>query len=105
MSEAWNKAKEFVDSLRDYPDVVKEQELKKILYRQGEFTVDIYRQHYNEQNPEKLQRYYDYVKNNYKLEGEPATQIVNEAFLYLKLKNSKDVDPIKEGDQFGAGFS
>ncbi len=59
----------------------------------------------DEQNPEKLQRYYDYVKNNYKLEGEPATQIVNEAFLYLKLKNSKDVDPIKEGDQFGAGFS
>ena len=59
----------------------------------------------DEQNPEKLQRYYNYVKNNYKLEGEPATQIVNEAFLYLKLKNSKDVDPIKEGDQFGTGFS
>lgn len=59
----------------------------------------------DEQNPEKLQRYYDFVKSNYNLEGEAATQIVNEAFLYLKLKNSKDVDPIKEGDQFGAGFS
>jgi len=59
----------------------------------------------DEQNPIKLQRYYDFVKTNFDLEGEPASQIVNEAFLYLKLKNSKDVDPIKEGDQFGAGFS
>ncbi len=59
----------------------------------------------DEQNPQKLQRYYDFVKTNYDLEGELASQIVNEAFLYLKLKNAKDVDPIKEGDQFGAGFS
>jgi hypothetical protein len=59
----------------------------------------------DEQSPKKLQRYYDFVKTNYNLEGEPAFLIVNEAFLYLKLKNSKDVDPIKEGDQFGAGFS
>ena len=59
----------------------------------------------DEQDPQKLQKYYDYVKTHYNLEGESASQIVNEAFLYLKLKNSKDVDPIKEGDQFGAGFS
>jgi len=39
------------------------------------------------------------------LEGEPTTQLVNEAFLYLKLKESTDADPIKNGDQFGAGFS
>ena len=59
----------------------------------------------DEQDPKKLQRYYDFVKTNYNLEGESASQIVNESFLYLKLKSSKDVDPIKEGDQFGAGFS
>lgn len=59
----------------------------------------------DEQDPQKLQKYYDYVKSNYHLEGEPATQLVNEAFLYLKLKESKDADPIKDGDQFGAGFS
>ena len=59
----------------------------------------------DEQDPQKLQKYYDYVKTNYQLEGEPAMQLVNEAFLYLKLKESKDADPIKEGDQFGAGFS
>ena len=59
----------------------------------------------DEQDPQKLQKYYDYVKTNYNLEGEQAAQLVNEAFLYLKLKESKDADPIKDGDQFGAGFS
>lgn len=59
----------------------------------------------DEQDPQKLQRYYDYVKTNYNLEGEQAAQLINEAFLYLKLKESQDGDPIKEGDQFGAGFS
>jgi len=59
----------------------------------------------DEQDPQKLQKYHDYVKTNFQLEGEPATQLVNEAFLYLKLKVSEDADPIKDGDQFGAGFS
>ena len=59
----------------------------------------------DEQDPKKLEKYYDYVKNNFKLDGEEAAQLVNEAFLYLKLKNAKDVDLIKEGDKFGAGFS
>ncbi len=60
---------------------------------------------FDEQNPEKLQKYYDFVKTNFKLEGEAITQLVNEAFLYLKLKTSSDVDPLQEGDKFGAGFS
>lgn len=59
----------------------------------------------DEQDSQKIQKYIDYVKTNYQLEGEPAAQLVNEAFLYLKLKESKDADPIKDGDQFGAGFS
>jgi len=59
----------------------------------------------DEQDPKKLQRYYDFVKTNYNLEGETAFQLVNEAFLYLKLKNAKDIDLIKEGNQLGAGFS
>ena len=58
----------------------------------------------DEQNPEKLQKYYDYVKTNYNIKGEDAVLLVNEAFLYLKLK-SADFDPLQEGDQFGAGFS
>ena len=60
---------------------------------------------FDEQNPEKLQKYYDFVKTNFKLEGEAATQLFNEGFLYLKLKTSSDVDPLQEGDKFGAGFS
>ena len=60
---------------------------------------------FDEQNPDMLQKYYDYVKTNFKLEGEAATQLVNEAFLYLKLKTSSDIDPLQEGDKFGAGFS
>jgi len=58
----------------------------------------------DEQNPEKLQKYYDYVKTNFHLKGDDAILLVNEAFLYLKLK-SADFDPLQEGDQFGAGFS
>lgn len=59
----------------------------------------------DEQDPQKLKKYYQYVKTNFKMEGEAAKEFVNEAFLYLKLRNAQDVDPIKEGDQFGAGFS
>jgi len=59
----------------------------------------------DEQNPKKLQKYYDFVKTNFKITGEPAEQLVNEAFLYLKLKNSDSLDPLQDGDQFGAGFS
>lgn len=58
----------------------------------------------DEQDPEKLQKYYDYVKMNFHLKGDDAVLLVNEAFLYLKLKNT-DFDPLQEGDQFGAGFS
>ena len=59
----------------------------------------------DEQDPKKLEKYYHYVKSNFKMEGDLAVQLVNEAFLYLKLQNAEDVDPIKKGDQFGAGFS
>jgi hypothetical protein len=58
----------------------------------------------DEQDPKRLQKYYDYAKGKFKLQEEFAIQLVNEAFLYLKLKNS-DFDPLQQGDQFGAGFS
>jgi hypothetical protein len=60
---------------------------------------------FDEQDPKKLQKYYDFVKTNFNITGEPAEQLVNEAFLYLKLKNSDSLDPLQDGDQFGAGFS
>ncbi len=59
----------------------------------------------DEQNPKKLQRYYDFIKTNFKITGESAEQLVNEAFLYLKLKNADSVDLLQDGDKFGAGFS
>ncbi|MGI0047163.1 MAG: hypothetical protein ACREBB_08255 [Nitrosotalea sp.] len=59
----------------------------------------------DEQDPTKLQKYHDFVEKHFRLSGEPASQLVNEAFLYLKLKNSDSVDPLQHGDEFGAGFS
>ena len=58
----------------------------------------------DEQNPKTLQKYYDYAKTNFNLKEDDAILLVNEAFLYLKLK-STDFDPLQEGDKFGAGFS
>ena len=39
------------------------------------------------------------------MEDSDAAEIVNEAFLYLKMQHSTDIDPVKEGDRFAAGFS
>ena len=56
-----------------------------------------------EQN--KLKKYLDFVKQNYGLDHDVALVQVEEAFLYLKLKQAPDIDPLIKGDQFGAGFS
>ena len=29
-------------------------------------------------------------------------EVVNEAFLYIAMKNAKDIDPLTKGDEFGA---
>ena len=58
----------------------------------------------DEQNPQTLKKYHDYAKSHFNLQEDLAIQLVNEAFLYLKLK-STDFDPLQEGDKFGAGFS
>ncbi|MGI0081802.1 MAG: hypothetical protein ACREAF_00615 [Nitrosopumilaceae archaeon] len=59
----------------------------------------------DEQDQNKLQRYHDFAKKNFKLSQEDAIQIVNETFLYLKLKSAENIDPLQEADKFGAGFS
>ena len=59
----------------------------------------------DEQEEDKLKKYHDLVKKQFHLQDEPAIQIVNEAFLYLKLKGADSADPLQHGDQFGAGFS
>lgn len=58
----------------------------------------------DEQDQNKLKKYHDLAKVNYGLDDD-AIELVNEAFLYLKLKEGIDIDPLTKGDQFGAGFS
>ena len=52
-----------------------------------------------------LKKYQDFAKENYHLDQDSAAELVNEAFLYLQLKQAPDIDPLTKGDQFGAGFS
>ena len=59
----------------------------------------------DEQKQEVLKKYHDFVKENYHLDDDSASELVNEAFLYLQLKQAPDIDPLTKGDQFGAGFS
>jgi hypothetical protein len=59
----------------------------------------------HEQDQKKLQKYYDFAQKEFHLTGDDSVQLVNETFLYLTLKNAKDVDPLQDGDKFGAGFS
>ena len=59
----------------------------------------------DEQDQNKLKKYHDLAKVNYGLDDNDAIELVNEALLYLKLKEGIDIDPLTKGDQFGAGFS
>ena len=59
----------------------------------------------DEQDDDKLKKYQDFAKKKFNLNEEQAIQLVNEAFLYLKLKGSDSADLLQQGDQFGAGFS
>ena len=59
----------------------------------------------DDQEQNQLKKYLDFVKQNYGLDHDAAFDLVNEAFLYLKLKQAPDIYPLTKGDQFGAGFS
>ena len=59
----------------------------------------------DEQEDNKLKKYHDFAMQNYGLDQDTASELVNEAFLYLKLKQAPNIDPLTKGDEFGAGFS
>jgi len=59
----------------------------------------------DEQDPNKLKKYHDFVKINFKISDEAALQLVYEALLYFKLQNVDAGDPLQETDKFGVGFS
>ena len=60
---------------------------------------------FDTQEQNMLKKYHDFAKENYNLDQDSASELVNEAFLYLQLKQAPDIDPLTKGDQFGAGFS
>jgi len=59
----------------------------------------------DEQDPEKLSKYHEYAKTKFGLNDEASMQLIYEALLYLKLKDSDSADPMQECDKFGVGFS
>ena len=60
---------------------------------------------FDTQKEDELKKYHDFAKENYHLDQASASELVNEAFLYLQLNLAPDIDPLTKGDQFGAGFS
>jgi len=59
----------------------------------------------DEQDKNKLKKYHDFAKTNFKLSDEAALQLVYEALLFFKLQNGDAGDPLQDADKFGGGFS
>lgn len=59
----------------------------------------------DEHDPVVLEQYFNFAATELKIEISAVKEIVNEAFLYLKMQQTTDIDPVKEGDRFAAGFS
>ena len=59
----------------------------------------------DEQDPQKFEKYHEHAKQNFGIDDEASVQLIYEALLYLKLKNSDSADPMQDGDKFGVGFS
>ena len=59
----------------------------------------------DEQDPAKLEKYKNQVKEDCDLNDEDAMKIVYETLLYRKLKSADSGDLLDKGTDFGAGFS
>jgi len=59
----------------------------------------------DEQDPIKLEKYKNQIKQDCDLDDEKAMKIVYETLLFRKLKNSDSGDILEKGNDFGAGFS
>lgn len=59
----------------------------------------------DEQDPIKLEKYKNQIKQDCNLDDEKAMKIVYETLLFRKLKNSDSSDLLEKGTDFGAGFS
>ena len=81
-------------------DETRNFQIAEIAEMMGKDRLDI-----DEQDQKKLEKYYDFAQKEFHLSREESIGLINETFLYLTLKNAKDVDPLQDGDKFGAGFS
>lgn len=59
----------------------------------------------DEQDSNKFEKYHEFAKKEFSIDDEASIQLIYEALLYLKLKNSESADPMQDGDKFGVGFS
>ena len=59
----------------------------------------------DEQDVIKLEKYKNQIKSDCDVDDEEAMKIVYETLLYRKLKSSEPSDVLKQGTDFGAGFS
>ncbi|ABX12978.1 hypothetical protein [Nitrosopumilus maritimus] len=59
----------------------------------------------DEQEPAKLEKYKNQVKEDCNLNDEDAMKLVYETLLFRKLKSSDSGDLLDKGSDFGAGFS
>lgn len=59
----------------------------------------------DEQNMSVLEKYQETAIQRFEIPQDKAEQFVYETLLYMKIKSSDGIDPLQQGDQFGAGFS
>ena len=59
---------------------------------------------HDEQDQSIMEQYITYAES-LGITKSDAPEIVGESFLYLKMQNSSDEDPLQKGDKFGVGFS
>lgn len=59
----------------------------------------------DEQDPKIINKYFEFAKKEFSLNNETALQLLYETLLYLKMKQSDNIDPLQQADKFGAGFS
>lgn len=85
---------------RKLTDPEHESKIEKIaaLITQDRVSLD-------EQDPQRLAKYYEFAESSFHMDRDQAKHLVNEAFLYLMLKDDADFDVLEHGGKFGAGFS
>lgn len=59
----------------------------------------------DEQDPIKLEKYKNQIKEDCNLNDEDAMKLVYETLLFRKLKSSDSGNLLDKGSDFGAGFS